>query len=91
MNEPVTFAQVAWMIGGLGGIVVFLIGFLLRGQQTIHTRISNRARELAEYKLQVAKEFVSRESLSEVEARIIKRLDKLDETWASNLNRKPAR
>ena len=90
MNDPVTFAQVAWMLGGLGGLLIASFGFMLRSFQTIHTRISNRARELADYKLQVAKEYVSRESLSEVETRIIKRLDKLDETLACALKRKPA-
>ena len=90
MNDPVTFAQVAWMIGGLGSFQIFIVAFILRAHQTIHTRISNRARELADYKLQVANDYVSRESLREVESRIIKRLDKLDETWASNVNRKTA-
>ena len=90
MNDPVTFAQFAWMIGTLGGILVTFLGFIIRTLQTVHSRISNLARELAEYKLEVAKEYVNRASLSEVESRVIKRLDKLEAMLATALNRKPA-
>jgi len=76
--EPVSFQVFSWTVG----IFILVVAALFRMVQVLQPRVNKRKEELAAYKLEVSKEYVSVGHLKEVEERImayLKRIeDKLD-------------
>ncbi len=71
MDNPVTFAVLAWIIGVVLAFITANWAFTYRSDQLLHRRISGHGRRLDDYKLEVAERYSSVDHLKEVESRLI--------------------
>jgi uncharacterized membrane-anchored protein YhcB (DUF1043 family) len=71
MDNPVTFAVLAWIIGVVLAFIASNWVFTYRSDQLLHRRISGHGRRLDDYKLEVAERYASVDHLKEVEGRLI--------------------
>lgn len=79
MNNPVTFAVMAWIIGAVLAFIAANWGFTFRSDQLLHRRISGQGRRLDDYRLEVADRYASVDHLKEVEGRLIDEIKGLRE------------
>ena len=75
----VTWSTFQWIIGGMVGVSLAFVVLTYRANQILHSRVSERSRELDAYKLIVTKEFASVEHLQEVERRLVSEIKALTE------------
>jgi cobalamin biosynthesis protein CobD/CbiB len=73
-----------YIIGGLWGALLFLVGVVWKISEnkaaSLTTKVDANAADLAKFELAVAKEYVSRDTLREMEERITKAIEAVGET-----------
>ena len=77
MDMPVTLETLFVLLGVVIAFIAANWVYTWKGDNVLHSRVSNQGRNLDAYKLDVAHQYASIDHLKEVELRLVKAIDGL--------------